>query len=52
MKRTNRDTESTVSNNSEEAVATHEPGTYPAIPVRPRIERRANRINCRTLREN
>ena len=30
---TNRDTESTVSNNSEEAVATHEPGTYPAIPV-------------------
>ena len=30
---TNRDTESTVSNNSEEAVATHEPGTYPTIPV-------------------
>ena len=30
---TNRDTESTASNNSEEAITTHEPGTYPAIPV-------------------
>ena len=30
---TNRDADSTVSNNSEEAVATHEPGTYPAIPI-------------------
>ena len=29
----NRDTESTASNNSDEAVATHEPGTYPAVPV-------------------
>ena len=30
---TNRDTESTASNNSEEAISTHETGTYPAIPV-------------------
>ena len=30
---TNRNTESTASNNSEEAITTHEPGTYPAIPV-------------------
>ena len=30
----NRDTESTASNNSEEAITTHEPGTYPAIPVK------------------
>ena len=29
----NKDTESTTSNNSEDAVATHEPGAYPAIPV-------------------
>ena len=29
---TNKDTESTASNNSEEAITTHEPGTYPAIP--------------------
>ena len=30
---TNRDAESTTSNNSEDAVATHETGAYPAIPV-------------------
>ena len=30
---THRDAESTNSNNSEEAVATHEPGAYPAIIV-------------------
>ena len=30
---TNRDTESTASNNSEEAITTHEPGTYQAKPV-------------------
>ena len=30
---THRDAESTTSNNSEEAVATHEPGAYPATPV-------------------
>ena len=30
---THRDAESTISNNSEEAVATHEPGAYPAIPI-------------------
>ena len=30
---TNKDTESTTSNNSEDAVATHEPGAYPALPV-------------------
>ena len=30
---THKDAESTTSNNSEEAVATHEPGAYPAIPV-------------------
>ena len=30
---TYRDAESTTSNNSEEAVATQEPGAYPAIPV-------------------
>ena len=29
----NKDTESTTSKNSEDAVATHEPGAYPAIPV-------------------
>ena len=29
---TNKDTESTASNNSEEAITTHEPGTYPAKP--------------------
>ena len=29
----NRDTESTTSSNTEEAVTTHEPGAYPAIPV-------------------
>ena len=28
-----KDTESITSNNSEEAIATHEPGTYPAIPL-------------------
>ena len=31
---TNRDMESTTYNNSEDAVATHEPGSYPAIPSR------------------
>ena len=30
---THRDAESITSNNSKEAVATHEPGAYPAIPV-------------------
>ena len=30
---TNRNAESTTSNNSEEALATHEPGAYPAKPV-------------------
>ena len=30
---THKDAESTTSNNSQEAVATHEPGAYPAIPV-------------------
>ena len=30
---TQKDAESTTSNNPEEAVATHEPGAYPAIPV-------------------
>ena len=30
---THNDAGSTISNNSEEAVATHEPGAYPAIPV-------------------
>ena len=29
----NRDTEATISSNTEEAVTTHEPGAYPAIPV-------------------
>ena len=29
----NRDTESTTSSNTEEAVTIHEPGAYPAIPV-------------------
>ena len=29
----NRDTESTIPSNTEEAVTTHEPGAYPAIPV-------------------
>ena len=29
----NKDAESTTSNNSNDAVATHEPGAYPAIPV-------------------
>ena len=29
----NRDTESATSSNTEEAVTTHEPGAYPAIPV-------------------
>ena len=29
----NKDTESTTSNNSEHAMATHEPGAYPAVPV-------------------
>ena len=29
----NRDTESTTSSNTEEAVTTHEPGAYPATPV-------------------
>ena len=30
---THKDTQSTISNNSEEAVATHDPGAYPAKPV-------------------
>ena len=30
---THRDAESTTSNNSEDPVATHEPGVYPTIPV-------------------
>ena len=29
----NRDTESTTSSNTEEAVTIHEPGAYPVIPV-------------------
>ena len=48
----NKDTESTTSNNSEDAVATHEPGAYPAIPVQEYRDGPMKEIACHYVRIN
>ena len=48
----NKDPESTTTNNSEDAVATHEPAAYPAIPVQEYRDRPIEEIAVHYVRIN